>query len=243
MKQKMRVAYVSQIIDLSTHLRRIIVCGDSLEDFPVWLEGAHVKVVLPTYIETERTMRSYTIRFFNHKTKALALDFVVNRHQGPATCWASGAKVGDSIGIAGPGQIKLTDFNHHSYLLIGDLTSVNAINGFVPRFNDQADIRVIIAVPTRADIIAMDYDDSNNTCWYIEDEAKLSLTEQVMASAKGLAVDARVFMGLEAGHIRALRPVLQEDLGLNRVNIFAVGYWKQGVDADRFGAQKKANPL
>ena len=242
-KPKMRVTYVSQIIDLSPHLRRIIVTGDSLEDFPTDQEGAHVKVVLPTSNDAERIMRSYTIRFFNWQTKELALDFVVNRHNGPATYWARNAQVGDSVSIAGPGQMKLTDFNHHSYLLVGDITSVNAINGYVPRFNDYADIKVIIVVPTRTDIIAMDYDDSCNTCWFIEDEATISFTDQVKLSAQGLATDTQVFMGLEASHIRSLRPVLQEDLGFSRVNVFAVGYWKQGVDADRFGAQKKAQPL
>ncbi len=52
-----------------------------------------------------------------------------------------------------------------------------------------------------------------------------------------------MFLALEAGSIRALRPILQKELGFERLNIFAVGYWKKGVDADRFGAQKKANPL
>ena len=61
--------------------------------------------------------------------------------------------------------------------------------------------------------------------------------------AEGMASDSHMFMGLEASQIRALRPMLQQDLGFDRLNTFAVGYWKQGVDADRFGAQKKAAPL
>jgi NADPH-dependent ferric siderophore reductase len=91
------------------------------------------------------------------------MDFVVNRHNGPATRWARKAKVGDSMSIADPGPIKMTNYQHHSYLLVGDMTSVNAINGYIPMFKKESDIRAIIAVPDRADIISMDYDDALNT--------------------------------------------------------------------------------
>ena len=242
-KPIIRLTHVSEVIELSPHLRRIVVTGDSLKDFPVGLEGSYVKVVLQQEGEYELKMRSYTIRFFNPKTSELALDFVVKRHNGPATNWALEAKVGDSIGIAGPGPMKMTNYDHHSYLLVGDITSVNAINGYVPRFNKEATVRAIVAVPTRGDIIEMDYDDSLNTEWFIEDEATITLEEQVIETARDMSKDTHVFLGLEARSIRSLRPVLQEDIGFDRLNVFAVGYWKKGVDADRFGAQKKANPL
>ncbi len=242
-KPNIRLTHVSEVIELSPHLRRIVVAGDSLKDFPVGMEGAHVKVVFQQEGEYERKMRSYTIRFFNPETSELALDFVVNRHYGPATNWALEARVGDSVGIAGPGPMKMTNYEHHSYLLVGDITSVNAINGYVPRLREGADVRAIVAVPTRADIIEMDYDDSLNTEWFIEDEAKITLEEKICESAKDMPKDTHVFLGLEARSVRSLRPVLQEDIGFDRLNVIAVGYWKKGVDADRFGAQKKAAPL
>ncbi|MFT6984790.1 MAG: NADPH-dependent ferric siderophore reductase [Psychromonas sp.] len=242
-KPTMRLTHVSKIIDLSPHLRRIVFSGESLKDFPVALEGSYVKVVFQHKGEKQLKMRSYTIRFFNPETQELALDFVVNRHNGPATHWAREAKIGDSMGIAGPGAIKMTNYQHHSYLLVGDLTSVNAINGYIPRFKKGANIRAIIAVPDRADIIKMDYDDSLNTQWFIEDEATTTLEEKVIETAREMAKDTHVFLGLEAGSIRSLRPVLQEEIGFDRLNVSAVGYWKKGVDADRFGAQKKVKPL
>lgn len=242
-KPNLRQTHVSKIIDLSAHLRRIVLTGDSLVGFPVGMEGSYVKVVLRPDSATERKMRSYTIRYFNPETNELALDFVVNLHSGPATNWARDAKVGDSVTIAGPGPLKMTNFEHHSYLLVGDITSVNAVNGYVPRFNENADVRAIIAVPTRADIIELDYDDSKNTEWFVEDEATSTLKEKVLEVAAGMEKDTHVFLGLEARSIRALRPVLQEEIGFDRLNLSAVGYWKKGVDADRFGAQKKMNPV
>ena len=236
-----RLTHVSQVIDLSPHLRRIVVTGDSLNDFPIDQEGSYVKVVIEK--EGEVVMRSYTIRLFDQQKNELSLDFVINRHQGPATDWAQNAKIGDSIGIAGPGPMKITNYDHHSYLLVGDLTSMNALNGYIPKFKKEANIKAIIAVPNRKDIIKMDYNDSLNTHWFIEDEATITLEETVLEAAKNMAKDSHVFLGLEASSIRALRPVLQEEIGFDRLNIFAVGYWKKGVNADRFGAEKRNNPL
>ncbi|CAH0536387.1 siderophore-interacting protein [Vibrio marisflavi] len=242
-KRTTRLTRVSRILDLSPHLRRIIVSGDSLKDFPTGQEGCHVKVVLPDEGEFDGKKRSYTIRFFNPETYELAMDFVVNRHLGPATNWALQAKVGSEVGIAGPGPLKLTNFEHHSYLLVGDLTSINAINGYVPRFNKSADVTAIISVPTRADIVELDYEDSANTCWFVEDEAQVPLESFVEQVARKMSKDTHVFLGLEARTIRTLRPILQESLGFSRLNTFAVGYWKKGINADKFSMQKKLMPV
>ncbi|MDV7103665.1 siderophore-interacting protein [Vibrio sp. TH_r3] len=239
----LRPVHVASISDLSPHLRRIVVTGESLKDFPIGLEGSYVKVVLPQDGDDERKMRSYTIRRFDKTTKRLTLDFVINLHTGPATNWAKNAKVGDPVAIAGPGPLKMTNYDHHSYLLVGDITSVNAINGYVPRFKSSADIRAIISVPTRTDIIQMDYQDADNTIWFIEDEASVTLEQVVIETAQNMAKDTHVFLGLEARTIRSLRPVLQQEIGFDRLNVSAVGYWKRGVDADRFGMEKKSNPL
>lgn len=242
MKQKkpnIRLTHVSKIIELSAHLRRIFVTGESLHGFPVGVEGGYVKVVLQLDGQSEMKMRSYTIRSFDPEINELALDFVINRHHGPATNWALQAKVGDSVGIAGPGAMKMTNYDHHSYLLVGDITSLNAINGYIPRLREDADIRAIISVPSRGDIIEMDYDDSANSEWFIEDEASITLEDKVMETAREMSKDTHVFLGLEAKSIRILRPKLQQETGFDKLNLFLVSYWKKGIDADRFSAQKK----
>ncbi|WOT05401.1 siderophore-interacting protein [Shewanella youngdeokensis] len=238
-----RYTHIADIIELSPHLRRFILSGDGLKDFPVGKEGSYVKLLLAQADGSEMIKRSYTIRSFNPDTNELALDFVVNCHEGPATLWAKQAKVGDNVMIAGPGPLKMTDYQQSSYLLVGDITAVNAVNGYVPRFSKDADVRAVVSVPTRSDIIEMDYDDSHNTVWFVEDEAQTTLEQTVTETAKNMANNTHVFLGIEAGHVRSLKPILQDELGFDRLNIFAVGYWKRGVDADRFGAQKRANPL
>lgn len=251
-KPRPHLAQVVEIADLSPHLRRIELFAESFSDFPAGQEGSYVKVILPFDGEEKPsldiksiprpTMRSYTIRYFDKSKRILTLDFVVNRHDGPATNWARSAKIGDYVGIAGPGPLKLTDYSADSYLLIGDITSMNALNGYAARFKSQAEVTYIITVPSRADKIEMDIP-SNRLHWLVEDENSETITELIEKLAIPLTAETRVFMGLEARAIRPLRTLFQETFSIDRKQIYAVGYWKKGVDADRFGAEKKANPL
>lgn len=98
--------------------------------------GNYVKVLIPQNGRVDfnintTCMRSYTIRHVDEHTGALTLGFVINRHQGSATNWAKEAKVGGELGIAGPGPKKLDNYAHPHYILLSDLTSVNAIKGYV----------------------------------------------------------------------------------------------------------------
>tara|TARA_B110000495_G_C23033518_1_gene616340 strand:- start:17 stop:487 length:471 start_codon:yes stop_codon:yes gene_type:complete len=135
----MRMTQVLSVDDLSLHMRRIVLTGDSLSDFPENKESAHVKVIFPDvnsadkkpklglYLGFKKWMRSYTIRSFDKQNLALAIDFAVRDHEGLASNWALQAKVGDYLGIAGPGDIKHTNLLADKHLLFGDITALPAI--------------------------------------------------------------------------------------------------------------------
>jgi NADPH-dependent ferric siderophore reductase len=254
MKPQARLVSVTHVESLSPHLRRIVFSSGQLAGFPQGKEGAHVKVLVPHPGEQFPELafdapkpafkRSYTIRSFDAGSLALTIDFVVNRHEGPATNWASTAKVGDFAAIAGPGAPKLSNYNEDNYLLIGDLTSINAVNGFARYIPKQANLKSIISVPTRADMIAMDAGEHLKIEWHIEDESSQTLEQQVERVAKIMPSDnTQVFFGLEARSVRTIKGLLLNDLGYERMNLFATGYWKKGMDADKFNRQKHQNPL
>lgn len=249
-QRKFRATRVVSSQQLSPHLQRIIVGGEDLHDFPLKQDGVHVKAILspdgqPLNENNRQSAikRSYTIREFDAANKHLVLDFVINRHSGPATDWARNAKIGDYLGIGGPGERKLTNFAAHSYLLVGDITAVNAVNGYAKFISPDAQLVAVVSVPTRGDVIAMDAGEHLHVHWHIEDETDLSLSEFVQPLIGLLAKDSEVFLGLEATQIRSLKSLLLHELGFSRLNIHATGYWKKGMDADRFGADKKRNPL
>ena len=255
MTSKIRLAEVVSTYQLSPHLRRVVFSGDDLLGFPLDRAGAHLKVLLPHPGEhmpvlaingtgdgsNKPIKRSYTVQNYDEKLNQLTLDFVVNRHSGPATNWAAQAQAGDLVGIAGPAPRKLDNMAASSYLLLGDLTSINAVKGFAKAINAEAKIYAIMLVPTADDII-VETGESLAIDWLVTDDSDV-LTARVRALAAHLHADTHVFMGLEARHIRSLRGLLHEEFGLPRQHIYAVGYWKAGLDADRFGADKQQNPL
>lgn len=246
--RKFRSTQVAETHQLTPHLKRFVLSGDDLHDFPTDQDGAHVKIIFladgsPVTPDNQQNAikRSYTIREFDANQKRLTLDFVVNRHQGPATQWAQQAKVGDQLTIAGPGTRKLTNFEAPSYLLIGDITAVNAVNGYAKFISSEASITAIVTVPTADDVIEMD--GAQQVHWHIEDQSTLSLEEFTRTLASNLSKDSQVFMGLEASQLRTIKGMLLRELDFSRLNMHATGYWKQGMDADKFGADKKKNPL
>lgn len=253
MSRKVRLTQVANIHRLSPHLQRVTLSGPDLIDFPSGQDGAHVKVLLPHPGNTMPNLeikgenpalkRSYTIREFDDVKKQLIIDFVIDRHRGPATDWAAQAKIGDYLGIAGPGVRKLTDFTADSYLLIGDITAVNAVNGYAKFIPASAELRALISVPTQDDIIEMDGAEHLQITWCIEDENHTEIAESVRRIAFDMPRDSQVFIGLEARELRAVKSMLMEELEFNRLHIHATGYWKKGLDADRFNMDKKRNPL
>ncbi|GAA6186619.1 siderophore-interacting protein [Aliiglaciecola sp. NS0011-25] len=249
-KRKFRSTQVASIEDLTPHLKRFVLSGNDLHDFPEGQDGVHVKAIfladgspVTDHNKQDAIKRSYTIREFDSLNKRLTLDFVVNRHQGPATNWAQNAKVGDYLGIGGPGERKLTNFTANSYLLIGDITAVNAVNGYAKFIPPEAALTAIVTVPTADDIIEMDAGDHLNVLWHVEDEDQESLLDVVNKNALNMAKNTQVFIGLEARQLREVKSLLLHDLNFDRLNMHATGYWKKGMDADRFGADKKRNPL
>ncbi|WP_226989150.1 SIP domain-containing protein [Paraglaciecola arctica] len=101
----------------------------------------------------------------------------------------------------------------------------------------------MVTVPTRSDIIAMDGEEQLQISWRIEDETPEVMAASVRDLATNMSSNSQVFIGLEASQLREVKSMLLSELAFNRLNIHATGYWKKGMDADRFNSDKKRNPL
>ena len=178
MSKQVRKANVLSTEQITPHLQRIVVGSDDFKDLTSEYIGNYVKVLIPKNGEVDFNLktaciRSYTIRHVDAQTGALTLDFVINMHQGPATDWAKIAKVGDELGIAGPGPKKLDNYEHSHYVLLGDLTSVNAIKGYAQQLPLTSKIDAFVHAPTEQDII--DLETNRDINWVITDSADTAM--------------------------------------------------------------------
>lgn len=241
MNKQIRQVKVLSTKQITPHLQRIVIGSEELKDLTDKVIGNYVKVLIPKKNEIDLNiktacMRSYTIADVDPKNSTLILDFVINMHQGPGTLWAQTAKIGDRLAIVGPGPKKLEDFNQPHYLLLGDLTSVNAIKGYLQQLPTSAKIDAFIHIPTEQDIIDLNTPHSVN--WIVTNtpEKSILIALSNLTITEPLAI---VFMALEAGLVSTLKTKLHEQYSIPRTNIVASGYWKKGFNSECYKQQRQ----
>tara|TARA_R110002167_G_scaffold188380_5_gene390340 strand:+ start:29013 stop:29855 length:843 start_codon:yes stop_codon:yes gene_type:complete len=257
-KSPTRLTYISDIIEISPYLRRLVLSGEQLANFPADQQGAYVKVLIPQPGETNVNMtltgpnaaikRSYTIREFDPVRGQLSLDFVINKHTGPATDWAKLANVGDTVAIAGPGPLKMNRFDFNDYLLFGDSTSINAVDALIKRLPATAKGHIIMLVNSHQEQALLSQHPLLKTHWLVLNDS-ITAEQQIawlldkLEHFGDLPVETQVFVGLEATQVRLVKQYLLEQQQLPLSSISATGYWKRNTDADTFGKQKQMQPL
>ncbi|WP_372940301.1 siderophore-interacting protein [Shewanella sp.] len=257
-KPIVRVTHICDINDISPYLRRIVLSGEPLADFPANQQGAYVKVLIPQAGEVELNTqvsgpnaalkRSYTIRDFDAEQGLLSLDFVINKHRGPATDWASTAQVGDKVAITGPGPLKMSQFDAKHYVLLGDSTSINAVNALIKRIPATATGHVIMLAHSEQEKPLLASHPFIKVDWLVLTPNITDLQQDEWLLAKvmqldNVPADTQVFIGLEASQVRTIKQHFLEQQQLPLRAISATGYWKRGTDADTFGQQKQLEPL
>lgn len=232
---RLRMTHVEEVIDLSPHMRRIVLRGIELSDFPENKESAHVKVFIPERYERKSSismfakyksaMRSYTIRAQDPVKKTLTLDFAVNDHDGRISHWANHAKLDDVVGIAGPGSVKHPDFNAPSHLLIGDLTALPAIAATLERLPQNAVGNAFIQVPDVEDKQTFNTPPGINIEWLIE---PYSGDNVLLAKVKNMVWPIEhpaIFLATEATHVKEIKGYLLDQKSVHSKLMYSSAYW------------------
>ncbi|WP_445946662.1 siderophore-interacting protein [Shewanella sp.] len=236
MKSNMRMTQVHSIHDLSPHMRRIVLCGPELEDFPALCQSAHVKVIVPQpgstqpklgfYFGAKKWMRSYTVRQFDPLKKLLSIDIAVKDHQGTVSNWALNAKPGDYLGIGGPSAIKHTNLNADWHLIIGDFTALPAIAATLELLSSTAQGHVIIQVPTLADKLPLTIPASMTLRWVVNSKLHQTDLLDALSDSEWLPGKPAIFIAAEASQVKALHQYLKTQAHYQRKNTYASAYWK-----------------
>lgn len=217
--KKMRMSRVTRIEDLGPHLRRFVLQGDDLNDFPLNHEGAHFKAIFPRpgqnkpklgfYPGFKRWMRSYTVRAFNDKTKQLTVDFAVNDHQGLAANWALNAQLGDYLGVAGPGENKYPDYQSDSHLLVADLTGLPAVAAILETLPRKAVGKALIQIPTYQDKQTIAKPEGVDIQWVINDELQKNALLEQLQDLSWQQGKQSLFVATESRQMLAIKKVTQ----------------------------------
>ena len=110
--------------------------------------------------------RTYTVAGYDADAARLSVDFALHGDEGPATAWASHARIGDEIGVAGPGGPNPMLGPADRYLLVGDLTALPAIAGLLAIMPAHARAHVLLEVTAPEDMLALSHPPGVVVRWF-----------------------------------------------------------------------------
>ncbi|MDI3331545.1 MAG: siderophore-interacting protein [Micrococcus sp.] len=184
---------VARISPLSEHFVRFTLADEDLQFFGTGGLDQRIKLMIPradgtmpdvglfeepappmmewyqrwrSLPEDERNpMRTYTVRAVRPAEREIDVDFVLHGTEGPASAWASAARVGDELVVIGPdersetggrgrsGGIEWNPGEATTLLLAGDETAAPAICSILETLDERYSGHVYVEVPTARDVL------------------------------------------------------------------------------------------
>lgn len=222
---------VQALRSVTPHMRRITVGGGEIAEFlntdGIDEPAAWVKVFLPS-----GEGRAYTIRQIDFRAGTLDLDFVLHgttADSGPAAHWASQARVGEHIGIAGPrsGGFVLPG-NARWVMLAGDATALPGIQSIASRLPADVNVKVYAEAPTPDDRQPIESPARLRIEWiHAQPEPGLGLCQSLLHRPLPPG-PGYIWMAGESAAIRVLKLHYLQERELPRQGVSAKGYWKSG---------------
>lgn len=228
-----RMLTVEAIDRLTPRMLRIHFSADDLKDFVSALADDHIKLFFPSGdkggAESETCMRDFTPRNFDTKQGKLVVDFALHEN-GPATAWASAAKVGDTLQIGGPRGSAVIPDDFDWYVLIGDETALPAIGRRVEELRPGVPVTTIAVIASPEETQTFETKAAWTQSWCVRDgksdDAALlrtALEAHILPPGEGF-----VWIAAEANVARSLRNYLMQERQHPREWIKAAGYWTRG---------------
>lgn len=242
----LRSLEVANIQDLSPHIRRLTFQSSKLKRFDT-PTALHAKLLFPRKDEllclpmltptgqidwgsdAERAIiRKYTIRRIDPQAGTLDVDFVIHHHGGPGSRFAATARIGDVIGMIGPGGggARPADWN----LFAGDETAIPAIARLIEALPANARGVAIIEVADARDEQTIRHDTEIDILWLHRNGSikNGALAERVAATQLPSKGSMFAWAGTEFSTFRKIRTDWRSLKRLEKNDHLAVSYWRNG---------------
>jgi NADPH-dependent ferric siderophore reductase len=164
--------------------------------------------------ERRMPIRTYTARAVRSDPAEIDVDFVLHGATGPASAWAGSAALGDEVVLVGPnalfdgdtGGVEWRPPADASCLLIaGDETAVPAICAIVESLPADRRARVLLEVPTAADVLDLPAPEGVRVTW-------LPRRSDTGSTARGLLLTRAVVAALTDLHLSPAQPAHLDDV-------------------------------
>ncbi|KRB04179.1 siderophore-interacting protein [Lysobacter sp. Root690] len=260
-RPRARLLRVLRIAERTPQMRRITLGGVDLAGFPGGSEGAHIKLLfpalageapqLPTLGEhgpvwpegaTRPLIRTYTVARIDPQLNEIDVDIVLHGDDGPASRWACAARVGDPLGLAGPGGPELFRTDAQRHVLIGDPSSYALLCAVIAKLPDSVDIDALLEVPDASEIQGLPAHPRLRARWLSRDGQPAGASRLLLDAVRALpwpdGESISVTLAGESAQVVAIRDFLAGERGVHRSMMYAVPYWKDRWDEDTYHEER-----
>lgn len=240
-RSRTRQLHVSSKQWVSPHLVRITLTGEDMAFFPQGSESANCKLVF-SIREGETVVRTYTVRSYREADQEIDIDFFIHDAPGPASDWARGAEVGDTIGFKGPSSPKLVNTNADWIIIAGDMSAMPAMEANIERMPSTAKGTVVFEVVSEADIRTIAAPKGINLQWLINPhpDHPNDLLVEAVTSVPIPSKRISAWVAGESSSIRALRQYFKDELSIEKTHFYGSGYWQIGLTEDAHQISKRS---
>ncbi|MFJ3044539.1 siderophore-interacting protein [Herbaspirillum chlorophenolicum] len=220
---KFRDVTVSNIRQTGTNMLSITFRGEALSDFVSLSFDDHVKFVFPD-ANGVPVRRDYTPTDYDKQRNEVTLEFALHA-EGAATDWARRAKVGMATVIAGPRGSMIIPANYDWHLLVGDLSSLPAINRRLKELPAGTRVQAVIEIAHMGDIRQFDSQAQADVKW-------VTSGAEALADIRALQLPAGegyVWGAGEAATMAQLRTLLLNEKQHPKDAMRISAYWKRGA--------------
>jgi len=185
--------------------------------------------------DAEPAKRYYTVRGWRPEAAELDIDLVLHG-TGPATEWASRARIGDEVAFDAPRGHYAPFPGAQWQALCGDVTALPAIGRILEERTAHAasaPAHVVVAVDDPAQQQSLPLREGDHLEWVAPDQ--LVWRSQELSRRDG---DGYVWFAAEAAQMRAVRHTLRRELRLPTERWMTMGYWRR--DSERWFARLAA---
>jgi NADPH-dependent ferric siderophore reductase len=224
-----RLLTVTEVTALTPKMLRVTFTSPELTDFTSLGPDDHIKIFLTDAVG-QPVMRDYTPRSFDREAQTLTIDFALH-DAGPATAWAMGAKVGDTLQIGGPRGSMIVPDDFDWWLLIADETGLPALGRRLEGLRPGVAVTTIAVIDDEAEIQQIATAADWTAHWLRREAQTLDDAALLRAAVATLPVpqgDGYVWIAAEAHAARAGRAFFLEERNHPPTWMRAAGYWLRG---------------
>lgn len=240
---------VTNVIDLTPHMRRIRLAGEDLARFGKF-QGMHVRILFPTAAvpdpiwpslganglpvwpsdDRRPTARVYTIRALDLRAGHMDVDFLLHEGESVGSAWAIQARAGQKVGIMGPvgRPVRSADW----YVLGADETGLPAVGRLLETLPSHTKGVAFVEIADSSERQQINNVTQIELCW-LERDGKAPgtdgrLAEQILSARWPENGTAFGWFAAEAEAAKLVRTTWRDQMGLGRDQTIAAAYWRRG---------------